>query len=388
MKKLTAITNDVIESAKHTLMSGKLFRYDCSEVYESKTALLEEKVCKMVDAKYAVAMNSCSSALFVSLLCAGVKAGDKIAIPAFTFIAVPSAVVHANAIPVLIEVDKNYVIDLKDLEKKIQEEHIKVLLLSYMRGRIPDLDKVIQLCKQYNVILIEDAAHALGTFWHGKQVGTFGLIGAYSAQSYKLVDSGEGGILVTNDKLSAFKAMLYSGCYEQNWKKHFGTSADQKLLINLTNSIPAYNFRMSNLSAAVLIPQLDNLEEKIAFYNSKYNMLVSILKQSNYIRIPEFIIGTRSVHDSIQWEFIGLDSEQIFQIKEDLKFEGIVIDVFTGDNARCFWNWSFFSQNEQCTFTKNLLQRTIDMRLRLHLTMNEIEKIGNKILEVVSKNVK
>jgi len=381
------IDEQVIQNVLKVLNKEKLFRYDCDSAEASEVAIFEREISELVGSQYAVAMNSCSSALFVSLLCAGVKYGDKVAIPAFTFIAVPSAIVHAGAQPVLIEINEDYVMDLVDFEAKISDGTVKVLMLSYMRGRAPNLDRVMELCEKYSVTLIEDSAHSLGVLWNGKQTGTFGLAGAYSAQSYKMIDGGEGGVLVTNSKEVAFKAMLYAGCYEKNWKKHFGTDKSEADLEKLMNTLPAYNFRMSNLTAASLRPQLDQIEDRVTHFNENYKTLAIILSTSNRIRLPGFTSGIRPAADSIQWEFVGLSEQQIIQVKDELLKHEIKIEVFTGSNARCFWNWSYFEQNESCDFTRKLIQRTADMRLRHHLMPKDVELIGKKILEVVNNKV-
>jgi perosamine synthetase len=384
---MKVINDEVKTCVENVLNKQKLFRYDCNHAHESETSLLEKKFSEKVGSKYAIAMNSCSSALFVSLLCAGVKPGDKVAVPAFTFIAVPSAIVHAGAQPVLIDVDENYVMDLADFENKIRDGSVEVLLLSYMRGRMPDVDKVMTICKQYGVTLLEDSAHSLGILWKGVQTGTFGLAGAYSAQSYKMIDGGEGGVMVTDDKDVAFKAMMYAGCYEHNWKKHFGTGEDEEKLAEMTSSIPAYNFRMSNLSAAALLPQLGYVDDRVANLNEKYDRIAKILSQSQHIRIPKFTDGMRPAADSIQWEFKHLTPDHIAKIKQSLLDVGIKIEVFTGTNARCFWNWTYFERNEECAFTKDLLQRTADMRLPLQLSMKDVERIGDQVLTAI-ENIK
>jgi len=384
---LKIIDVEVQESVLAVLKQEKLFRYDCEDALESPTALFEREFSKLVGSKYAVAMNSCSSGLFVSLLCAGVTPNDKVAIPAFTFIAVPSAIIHAGAQPVLIEVDDNYVMNLDDFEAKAAGGGIKALMLSYMRGRVPDIDKVMSLCQQYDITLLEDSAHSLGVLWKGNQTGTFGLSGVFSAQSYKMIDGGEGGILVTDDDQTAFKAMLYSGCYENNWKKHFGTKLHAQAIGKLINTLPAYNFRMSNLSAAALMPQLKKIDQRVQHFNSNFNRLATILLASPHIRLPEFTKGTRPAPDSIQWEFKGLTPAQIAFIKQHLQGSGIRIEVFTGDNARCFWNWGFFKHHEECPYTRELIQNTVDLRLRPYLTSDDIDEIGAKVLAAIQEAV-
>ena len=147
VKPETLISPAVKENVQRVLNTGRLFRYDCKAPGESETSLLEKEFASYMGCKYAIAVNSCSSALFISLLCAGVKPGDSVFIPAFTFAAVPSSVVHANAKPLLIEIDENYSIDLMDFEEKVKNNReVKHLLLSYMRGYVPNLDEDSNKC--------------------------------------------------------------------------------------------------------------------------------------------------------------------------------------------------------------------------------------------------
>ena len=162
----TLISSKVKDNVQKVLNTGRLFRYDCKSAEESETSLLERDFAKYIGCKYAIAMNSCSSALFISLLCAGVKPEDSVFIPAFTFAAVPSSVIHANAKPLLIDIDENYSIDPVDFEEKVKNNRdVKHLLLSYMRGYVPNLDEVCKICDEYGVSIIEDCAHSIGARW-------------------------------------------------------------------------------------------------------------------------------------------------------------------------------------------------------------------------------
>lgn len=379
------LDDDVRQSVLATLAEERLFRYDCQAPHESVTAVLEDTFARAVGRRFAVALNSCSSGLFLSLLTAGVKPGDWVAIPSFTFIAVPSAVVHAGARPVLIEMTGDYVMDLADFEAKIKNGKVKALLLSYMRGRIPDIDRVMQLCERYGVIFLEDSAHSLGVLYRGRQTGTFGLSATFSAQSYKMIDGGEGGLFVTDDKRVAYEAMLYGGCYETNWQKHFNTQDDEERLHKMTNAFPAFNFRMSNLSAAVLLPQIAKVEQRVERFNANFNRLAAILSACKRLRIPEFTEGVRPAADSIQWEFAGLSAGRIAEVIGQLREKGVKVDGFYGNNARCFWNWTFFEQEpDACPFTRKMVLKSADMRLKLHLTFDEIDHIGKTIVQTVN----
>ena len=199
------------------LASGDLFRYTAPE--DAPVALLEREFADLLGAKYALAVSSCSAALFLSLKALGLPRDASVLIPAFTFAAVPSYVVHADCLPVLCDVGENYRIDMVDFEAKLADNIIAVII-SHMRGHTSDMDAIMALCDARNIPVIEDAAHSLGTTWHGQNIGTLGRIGCFSFQSYKLVNAGEGGILITDDADLLAQAVIMSGAYEHNWRKH------------------------------------------------------------------------------------------------------------------------------------------------------------------------
>ena len=191
-ESIPAVAKDEID---RMLGSGDLFRY--TSATDSPVALLETEFAEYMGSKYALAVSSCPAALFLSLKSLGLQRDAKVLIPAFTFAAVPSAVVHAECIPVLCEVADNYRVCMTDFEKKLDEEDIECVLISHMRGHTSDMDAIVALCEARDIPLLEDAAHSLGTLWNGTKIGTIGKIGCFSFQSYKLINVGEGGILVT-----------------------------------------------------------------------------------------------------------------------------------------------------------------------------------------------
>ena len=177
------------------LQSGDLFRYTAPE--DAPVALLEREFAAMLGSKYALAVSSCSAALFLSLKALGLPRDARVMIPGFTFAAVPSAIVHADCVPVLCEVGDNYRIDMADFEAKLSG--VQAVIISHMRGHTSDMDAIMALCDARGIPVVEDAAHSLGTVWGGRNIGTIGKIGCFSFQSYKLVNAGEGGILITDD---------------------------------------------------------------------------------------------------------------------------------------------------------------------------------------------
>ncbi|MEM6740489.1 MAG: aminotransferase class I/II-fold pyridoxal phosphate-dependent enzyme, partial [Pseudomonadota bacterium] len=208
------------------LASGDLFRYTAAA--DAPVTLLERDFAAHLGARYALAVASCSAALFLSMKALDLPRGARVLIPAFTFAAVPSAVVHADCVPVLVEVGANYRIDVADFEAKL-DDTISAILISHMRGHTSDMDAIVALAHARGVPVIEDAAHSLGTTWHGRNIGTLGEIGCFSFQSYKLVNAGEGGILVTDNPELIARAVIMSGAYEHAWKKHEGVGEDASL---------------------------------------------------------------------------------------------------------------------------------------------------------------
>ena len=155
------------------LTSGDLFRYTAPE--GAPVALLEQEFADLLGSRYALAVSSCSAALFLSLKALDLQRDACVLIPAFTFAAVPSAVLHADCIPVLCEVGANFRIDMDDFATRLDDD-ISAVLISHMRGHTSDMDAIMALCNARGIPVIEDAAHSLGTLWNGRNIGTIGKV--------------------------------------------------------------------------------------------------------------------------------------------------------------------------------------------------------------------
>ena len=243
-------------------------------------------------------------AIELALIACGVAPGSKVLVPGFTFTAVPSAIVMLHAIPVFVECTEDYRLDIDDLRRKITSE-TRVLLLSHMRGHISDMDAITELCTVHGVTLIEDAAHALGARWRGRQIGSFGKAGCFSFQSNKVINAGEGGMLTTDDEEIIVKAIYLSGAYEMNYKKHF---ANGVLFEKFADRLPAHNARMTNLTAAVARPQIKLVDAKGKRYREMYAYLKRELTATNRIAFPEEYPQEERIPDSVQFTVLGYDA--------------------------------------------------------------------------------
>ena len=237
------------------LATGDLFRYTSDG---SPCALLEREFAAMMGVKYALALSSCSAALFLSLKGLGLKPGARVAIPGFTFAAVPSAIIHADCVPVLVECGADYRICLDDFAAKIVG--CEAIIVSHMRGHTSDMDAIMVMAAERDIPVIEDAAHSLGTLWDGRKIGRSARSAAFSFQSYKLLNAGEGGILITDDADVAARAIIMSGAYEHNWRKH---DVLEEAVQRWQNKLPLYNLRLNTLSAAIVRAQLPELERRV-----------------------------------------------------------------------------------------------------------------------------
>ncbi|WP_298805253.1 aminotransferase class I/II-fold pyridoxal phosphate-dependent enzyme [uncultured Lentibacter sp.] len=362
------------------LASGDLFRY--TAVQDAPVALLERDFAALLGARYALAVSSCSAALFLALKALGLPRDARVLIPGFTFAAVPSAVVHAGCQPVLCEVGETYRIDLADFEAKLATE-ISAVIISHMRGHTSDMDAIMALCAARDIPVVEDAAHSLGTTWHGKNIGTLGHIGCFSFQSYKLVNAGEGGILITDDADLLAQAVIMSGAYEHNWRKHGEIDAAlTEAFARWQNRLPLYNLRLSNLSAAVIRPQLPLVAERVAKGRSNHDYVAAKLAHCRFITVPDKLAPEERAPDSIQFNLVDMDDRETDAFARAAAARGVKVQVFgrSTDNARAFWNWQFIGgQTPDLPQTRKMLMRACDTRLPARLTRAELDFIAEAL---------
>ena len=360
------------------LQSGNLFRYTADT--GAPVALLEAEFAALMGVRYALAVSSCSAALFLSLKALGLPRNARVLIPAFTFAAVPSAVVHADCTPVLVEVGADYRIDIADLTTKL-DDSISAVLISHMRGHTSDMDAILGLCAARGIPVIEDAAHSLGTEWNGAKIGTLGQVGCFSFQSYKLVNAGEGGILITDDPEIAARAVIMSGAYEHNWKKHPGL---QNSYHHWQNRLPLYNMRMQNLSAAVIRPQLPEIARRVRDGRAGHDHVASRLNATQWFSVPAALGPEQRAPDSIQFNLIGFGEDAAVQAFQGAaKSRGVPVQVFglSQDNARAFWNWQFLGPLPDLPKTRAMLMRACDVRLPARLTLDELDFIADALID-------
>jgi dTDP-4-amino-4,6-dideoxygalactose transaminase len=241
------------------------------------------------------------------------------------------------------------------------------------------MDAILSLCDAAGVPVVEDAAHSLGTTWNGRMIGTLGKIGCFSFQSYKLVNAGEGGLLVSDDPDVMARAVIMSGAYEHNWKKH---PVLHEAVARWQNRLPLYNQRLSNLAAAVIRPQIALIAERVAQGRRNHDLVAARLNASPWFSVPEKLGPEERAPDSLQFNLRGMSDVEVEAFVQATEAAGVKVQAFgmSRDNARAFWNWTFIPDLPELPKTRAMLMRACDTRLPARLTADECEAVADVLL--------
>lgn len=270
-------------AVRNVILNKKIFRYALKE--KSQTDIFEERICKRYNKKFALGVNSGTSGLKVALKSIGLNPGDRVLVSAYTFIATATSVLSLGGIPVPIDTDLEYGMNLEDLENELKKG-CKAIILVHFQGKCFDLKPILKLKKKYKVVLIEDACQAMETKCNGIYAGTLSDIGIFSFQQNKPLTSGEGGIIITDNKEYYTTARNYSDMgsvrdYYPSWDKKGALIGD--------------NYRMNNLQGAILNEQLKKLDKMVKAQrkNKEY-----ILSKINYKAISSKILNDFNADDN------------------------------------------------------------------------------------------
>ena len=378
------IPEEAIERAVELMRSGRLHRYGEQGTGYPEPSLLEQEYASYVGSKYCVAVSSCGAAMLIALKALGVKAGDKVLTSTFTLSPVPGAIAHAGADAILIETTPDYMTDMADLAFKAATSGAKVFLLSHMRGHIADLEAVKAICDSHGIAIIEDCAHTMGAKWDGQYTGTWGRVGCFSAQTYKHINSGEGGLLVTDDDDVVAQAILMSGCYMM-YDQHLSKPSSD-VFERWKYLTPNFSMRMSNLAAALLRPQIAQLADRGRRWNHIYATLERELTKTECISIPLRNVKEEFIASSIQFT-LNLKPHQIEMFLKECNSRGLYIKWFGTPNPIAFTSnyehWHYLSSKPDIPDSKAVLNQLMDLRTPLSLTDEDCVLIG-KIVAVAS----
>ncbi|MDF2191135.1 DegT/DnrJ/EryC1/StrS family aminotransferase [Paraflavitalea sp. CAU 1676] len=381
--------NDVMET-------GILMRYGFDGPRKGiwKAKELEQAICTAFGAKHAQLVSSGTAALTTALSALGIGYGDEVIMPSFTFVASFEAVLSVGAVPVLVDVDDSLTLDPAAVRKAITKQ-TKCIMPVHMCGSMADLDALQAICKEHKLLLLEDACQSIGAQYKGKYVGTIGDAGTFSFDFVKTITCAEGGVVLTNNE----DVYVKSDGYSDHGHDHLGVDRGADL-----HPFIGYNYRISELHAAVGLAQVERLQEFLSIQRKNHGALKAILSQ-----VPE--ISFRRIHDvagdSCTFLSWFLPTQELTEaVVAELKAQNILAGNF-------YWfhnNWHYISKwdhlKESLTLnalhpdlkaavihhaTKDfsasdaIMSRVISSSISLLWTEAQIKERGEKIVAAVKK---
>ncbi len=377
--------------------TGVLFRYGFDQARKGhwKAKTFELELAKRIGANHCHLCSSGTAALSIALAACGVGAGDEVIIPPFTFIATIEAVLNAGAIPVFAEIDETLCLDPEEI-KTVITPRTKAVMPVHMCGSMAHIDEIQNICRQNNLILIEDACQSIGATFKNQAVGTFGHMGCFSFDPVKTITCGEGGAVVTNDK----DLYLAADAYADHGHDHIGNDRGLE-----GHPILGANYRISELNAAVGVAQLKKLDSILATQRQNKKIIKDALAQ-----FPE--ITFRSLPD-VQGDSATFLS--FFLPDEAITRKTAAALGQAGVDACFFWydnNWHYIRQWDHFKQLKSLaklplellesrpdyqtlelprsdsiMSRTISMLIKLSWTAEELEQRTQIIVDVIKESI-
>ncbi|PIR92511.1 aminotransferase [Candidatus Falkowbacteria bacterium CG10_big_fil_rev_8_21_14_0_10_44_15] len=271
--------------------TGSLERKLISQVLKSDylnegeyTTRFEKETAKLIDAKHVIAVTSGTIAIFLSLKALGIGAGDEVIVPDLTFIATANAVDLCGAKPVLVDINPNNLTISVNAIKKAITKKTKAIIPVHVSGRGADMEEIMKLARHYKLKIVEDVAEAFMSKYKGKYLGTFGDAGCFSLSPFKVIMTGQGGLIATNnDKLALYLRQL-----KDQGRPRQGTGGDD------IHPVRGYNFKFTNLQAAIGLGQLAQLESRLEKIRKTYKQYSNKLISKNF-SLFEFNIDSGEV---------------------------------------------------------------------------------------------
>ena len=348
-----------------------------------KVAEFEEKIAKYVGAKHAVAVSNGTAALHAACFVAGIKEGDEVITTPLTFAASANCILYQGATPVFADIDsKTYNIDINDIERKITDKTKAIIPVDFT-GQSVELDDIFKLAKKHNLIVIEDAAHGLGTEYKGKKVGGISHMTTFSFHPVKHITTGEGGVITTNDEELYIKLLLF---------RTHGITRDKNLLKNKKEGSwyyeqleLGYNYRITDVQCALGISQLEKIDRFIVRRRKlveKYNEHLS--------RIQGLIIPYESDYSNSSWHLyvIQLELEKFRvgrkEIFEALKAENIGVNVhYIPVYYHPYYQKMGYKQG-LCPNSEKLYERMITLPLFPKMNDKDLQDVVNAVDKVLT----
>ncbi|QYK39872.1 MAG: DegT/DnrJ/EryC1/StrS family aminotransferase [Paracoccaceae bacterium] len=371
------IPEDGVAAALAAMGHARLHRYNTTPGELPEVAALEEEFAAFTGARYCLAVASGGYAMATALRALGVGQGAAVLSNAFTLAPVPGAIAAVGARPVFVETADDLTIDLRDLSARIADSGARVLLLSHMRGHVCDMDRLMAICDAAGVRVVEDCAHTMGAAWAGRPSGRHGAIACYSTQTYKHINSGEGGLVTTDDPVLAARAILLSGSY-MLYPRH-RAAPPPEVFAALVPDTPNISGRMDNLRAAILRPQLRLLADRVARWRVLHDRMTAGLAGTPGLALIPRDPRETFVGSSFQFRLPDRDAAWIMAFLARCAARGVELKWFGAADPHGFtsryahWRYAAPPVLPQ---TDRILAGLIDLRLPLTFTPADADLIA------------
>ena len=369
-----------LAAAARVLEGAALHRYGAEP---SEVAALEAEFAAWQGSRYALAVASGGQALQIALRASGVRPGDRVLTGAFTLAPVPGAIAAVGAEPVLVEIGEDLRLDADDLAAKAGRA--RHLLVSNMRGHLSDMDRIGRVCAEAGLVLIEDCAHSMGATWGGVRSGGHGLAGCFSTQTYKHLNSGEGGLIASDDAAFMARAIVLSGSY-MLYARH-GAGPPEEAFAEIRLDTPNTSARMDELRAAILRPQLAGLDGACAAWRALHDRMTAALSDHPRIVLPPRPAKERHVGSSFQFRLPGIAPEDARAFLADCAGRGVELKWFGAADPAGFTSahasWRYVPRHE-LPRTDAVLAGLFDLRLPLRFEAGDVDLIAAHLREAAS----
>jgi len=360
-----------------------------------KAKELEAMLAKRMQSKYAQVLSSGTAALTVALVSAGVGAGDEVIMPTFTFVASFESILAIGAVPILVDIDETLTLDPKAVKKAITER-TKVIMPVHMCGSMADLKALKDICSEHNLLLLEDACQAIGGSFEGKPLGSYGDLGCFSFDYVKTITCGEGGALITNNQEFFTNADHYS----DHGHDHIGNNRGAE-----THPFLGYNFRISELNAAVGCAQVQRLDSFLEIQKNHYTVIRTTIEKVDGVTFRKVPHG--GVENYSFLSFFLPSTEIAKKVHTAFGEHGVDGCFYWFDN-----NWHYYKkwehltnlnslgklpeeiQNQLPDYTKtdfsssdHWMGRNVSVLIKLSWTKEEVQQRAKKIASVISEYI-
>ena len=335
----------------------------------------EEDFCKYSKAKYAVAVSNCTAALHLSLKALGIKKDDEVIIPDLTFVADANAILACNAKPIITDINKdNFFLSVSNIKKNISKK-TKAIIPVHIYGQVCNIEEILDIAHDNNLKVIEDCAHAVGTFHKSKHVGTLGSTGCFSFYPTKNITTAEGGMVITNSKNTAEKIrQLRSHGMTKSLKSRY--SSEYPWIFDISE--PGYNYRMDEIRAALGITQLKRIK-KI----NQLRLNASLYYHKNLQNIPGIILPDMVNDKTHSYHLYTIRITKPFKLTRDqlfkkLKDYGIRTTVYWMP-IHMYTAYKKFSHGPNIKNTKKMYNEILALPLFPNITKKHQDSVINCI---------